>query len=159
MSDVSEEVEIIVGVKALEKFLNARGCRIKYGMLSKLTMPSSDKRPPIEGYIGNLPVFTPQKALAWYRSLILPQRTALFRQPSRKDDDQDATKPQRGRPRKQHVAETDIPPSASRRRRLEPGDIDTTSAPRTQAQPTTGPQPSGVATPFDNLSFPRKPQS
>jgi hypothetical protein len=71
------ERELIVGVKALTEFFNERGYRISYGTASKLTSPSVGKGPPIEGYFGNLPVFTPNKAMAWYRSRITPQRALL----------------------------------------------------------------------------------
>jgi hypothetical protein len=101
MSDSILDPELIVGVKALTDFFNARGRRVTYSMLSKLTMPSAGKGPPIEGYFGNLPVFKPQKASAWYDSHITPRREVLFRK--RPPKNVASTYRRRGRPREQQL--------------------------------------------------------
>jgi hypothetical protein len=103
------ELEMIVGVKALVDFLNDRGCRITYGTASKLTSPSVGKGPSIEGYFGNLPVSTPEKALSWYRSRITPQRSLLVkkRRPKTVEERRAESARRRGRSRKPQLPQAE----------------------------------------------------
>jgi hypothetical protein len=80
--------ELLVGVPALVEHLNKRGYKISRSMASKLTMPSNDRGPPREGYFGNLPCFDPQKAVAWYRGRMTPDRSLLFQKRRPKSEEE-----------------------------------------------------------------------
>jgi hypothetical protein len=104
------ELEMIVGVRALVDFLTERGYRITYATASKMTSPKIGKGPPIEGYFGNLPAFTPDKVLSWYRSRITPQRSLLVtkRRPKTAEERRIEKERRRGRqPKLQPAPQTD----------------------------------------------------
>jgi hypothetical protein len=67
-----------------------------------MTSPKIGKGPPIEGYLGNLPAFTPDKVLSWYRSHITPRPALLVakRRPKTAEERFAEKERRRGRPRK-----------------------------------------------------------
>jgi hypothetical protein len=64
-SQSARRPQFIVGVSALAEFLRDHGYPIEDSTLAKKTMPTGDDPVPSEGYWGRLPVFVPDKVLAW----------------------------------------------------------------------------------------------
>jgi hypothetical protein len=71
-----DDEKLIVGLGPLAAFLTEQGYPISKSTVSKYCSPAINTGPPLKGYWGRLPAFSPSLALAWARGRLRPPNEA-----------------------------------------------------------------------------------